>query len=300
MPASLDAILARVPGWADDPDLRVTPLGGGITNHNFRVDSRGRSYVLRLAGEGTDLLGIDREMEYAATLSAAAIGVAPEVVHYLRPEGYLVTRFIEGRPIDEHEIGRPETIGRVVEALHKVHGMSPIPGSFSAFDVVRSYGATARRFGAAFPPRFERLQAALDEVEAHVPRGEARPCHNDLLNANFLDDGSIRILDWEYAGMGDVYFDLANFSRNHNFDREQDAWLLGAYAGGATGGRIARLQLMRVASDMREAMWGLLQSAVSTLEFDFHGYADKHFHRAAEGIGHPDWKTWIEEAAHGT
>jgi len=300
VPASLDETIARIPEWADDPDLRVTPLGGGITNRNFRVDSRGQSYVLRLAGEGTDLLGIDREAEYAATQAAAAIGVAPEVVNFLRPEGYLVTRFINGRPIDEHEIGRPETIRRVVEALRKVHGLSAIPGSFSAFEVVRTYAATARRLEADFPPQFDGLQAALDDVETQLPRSDVRPCHNDLLNANFLDDGSIRILDWEYAGMGDVYFDLANFSRHHSFGREQDTCLLETYAGEATGGRMARLQLMRVASDMREAMWGLLQTVASTLDFDFRGYAEKHFHRAAEGIGDPQWKTWIKEAAHGT
>jgi len=299
MAASIDEIVSRIPEWAADPDLRVTPLGGGITNRNFRVDGRGGSFVLRVAGEGSELLGIDREAEYAATRAAAAVGIAPEVVHFLRPEGYLVTRFIDGRPIPEADIGRPETIRRVVEALRKVHGMPAIPGVFSAFDVVRSYAETARRRRAVFPPAFMRLQAALDEVETQLPPIRPRPCHNDLLNANFLDDGDIRILDWEYAGMGDVFFDLANFSRNHNFDRQQDRFLLQVYAGQAASGRMARLQLMRVASDMREAMWGLLQSAVSTLDFDFRGYAEKHFQRAAQGIGDRQWKTWIEEAAHG-
>ncbi|HSB90840.1 MAG TPA: phosphotransferase [Anaerolineales bacterium] len=300
MDPTLDKVIARIPDWAQDPELRATPLGGGITNRNFRIDHRGQSYVLRLAGEGTELLGIDRDAEYAATRAAASVGVGPEVVHFLRPEGYLVTRFIDGRPIDEGEIGRPEMIRRVVEALHKIHALGPIPGRFSAFDVVRTYVDRAREHRAAFPSGFADLQTALDVVEAHLPPFPLRPCHNDLLNANFLDDGAIRILDWEYAGMGDVFFDLGNFSRNHSFDEDQDRCLLEAYFGPTASGRMARLKLMRVASDMREAMWGLLQSTVSTLDFDFRGYAEKHFQRAAEAIGDSDWKTWIEEAAHGT
>ncbi len=255
--------------------------------------------MLRLVGENTELLGIDREAEHAANRAAAAAGVAPEVVHFLRPEGCLVTRFIDGRAIDPQEIGRPEMIGRVARALRIVHGLPPIPGTFSAFAVVGNYSRLARKHGARFPKNFDPLRRELESIWAHLPESTPRPCHNDLLNANFLDDGRLRILDWEYAGMGDIFFDLANFSRNHDFDPSQDLLLLEAYFGEATAGRLARLRLMRVASDMREAMWGLLQSGISRLDFDFVGYAEKHFRRAAEGIGDPQWSTWLKEAVHG-
>ena len=300
MPGSVDEVIARIPAWADDPGLRVAPLGGGITNQNFRIDTRGESFVLRLAGEGTAQLGINRDVEHAAHRAAAGIGIAPDVVSYLRPEGYLVTRFISGRPIDEVEIGRPGMIRRVAEALCAFHALPSIPGTFSAFEVVRDYAARVRRLQVPFPPGFDDLRARLDEIEAHLPPTPPRPCHNDLLNANFLEaDGRLYILDWEYAGMGDAYFDLANFSRNHSFTLEQDGWLLEAYAGRSNPARLARLRLMRVASDMREAMWGLLQSGISRLDFDFRGYAEKHFQRAAEGIGDPQWKTRLKEALHG-
>jgi thiamine kinase-like enzyme len=107
-----------------------------------------------------------------------------------------------------------------------------------------------------------------------------RPCHNDLLNANFIDDGErIRIVDWEYAGMGDPFFDLGNFSVNHGLDADEDAILLAAYEGVARPARLARLRLMRVVSDFREAMWGVLQQALSTLDVDFAAYAELHFER---------------------
>jgi thiamine kinase-like enzyme len=294
---TLEQAIARVPSW-DDPGLKVTPLGGGITNHNFRVDVGGASFVLRLVGENTDLLGIDREVEYAANLAAAAIGVAPEVVDFLRPEGCLVTRFVDGRPIEPDEMGRPEMIARVARTLRTVHALPPVRATFSAFRVVDEYARLSRERRVRFPDDFDRLHRHLDEISDR-PGSNVRLCHNDLLNANFLDDGTLRILDWEYAGMGDVYFDLANFSRHHDFHETQDVLLLQAYFGQATPPRLARLRLMRVASDMREAMWGLLQSGISRLDFDFRGYADKHFQRAAEGIGDPHWSEWLKEASHG-
>jgi thiamine kinase-like enzyme len=105
------------------------------------------------------------------------------------------------------------------------------------------------------------------------------PCHNDLLNANFLDDGAIRIVDWEYAGMGDRFFDLANFSVNHEFGVEDDRRLVSAYFGVERDADVAAVRLMRFMSDFREAMWGVLQSGISELDFDFTGYATKHFDR---------------------
>jgi thiamine kinase-like enzyme len=296
---TLEQAIARVPGW-DHADLRASALGGGITNHNFRIDVGGQAFVLRLVGDRTDLLGIDRETEYAANRAAAAAGVAPEVVFFVRPEGCLVTRFIEGSPISEDDVGRPEVIRKVAGALRTIHGLPPIPGRFSAFEVVETYAAIAREHGVSFPAAFGELHGHLADIQRALPEFAPCPCHNDLLNANFLEAaGRIYVLDWEYAGMGDPFFDLANFSRNHNFDEDQNRVLLEAYAGEATPGRTARLHLMRVASDMREAMWGLLQSGISSLDFDFPAYADKHFRRAAEGIGDPRWSRWLKEAVHG-
>jgi len=109
---------------------------------------------------------------------------------------------------------------------------------------------------------------------------ELRPCHNDLLNANFIDDGRrIRIVDWEYAGLGDPFFDLGNFSVNNGLGPEEDAVLLTAYEGGVRPARAARLYLMRIASDFREAMWGVLQGSISTLDVDFAAYTAEHFER---------------------
>lgn len=301
MTKDVSAVIARIPQWAGAADLRVAPLGGGITNHNYRVDVGGESFVLRISGANTELLGIDRQVEQAANRAAAAAGLAPEVVYFLEPEGYLVTRFIEGRTLPEETLRQPETLVRVVAALRTLHNLPPIPGTFSAFRVVETYAATARQYGVPFPADFDWLLERKHEIERALTAQPftPRPCHNDLLNGNFLDNGTIQILDWEYAGMGDAFFDLANLAINHSFAQDDDRRLLEAYFGKVTPGAWARLRLMKVMSDFREAMWGVMQQGISQLEFDFRDYADRHFRRMAGNMRDPGWHSWLQEATHG-
>jgi aminoglycoside phosphotransferase (APT) family kinase protein len=153
MALALDEAISRVPQWRDARDLIATPLGGGITNNNFRIDTGGESFVLRIAGEGTEHLGINREHEYAANLAAGKLGIAPEVYYFIRPEGYLVTRFIHGRPIPPEEITQPENIRRVMQTVRMIHAMGDIPGKFNVFKVVWDYSETARRYGVSFQAR---------------------------------------------------------------------------------------------------------------------------------------------------
>jgi thiamine kinase-like enzyme len=264
--------------WPDG-GAQVAALSGGITNHNFRVDVRGESFVLRMGGAQTGLLGIDRQVEYQASLRAAEVGLGPEVAGYFREEGWLVTRFIDGRPIPLGEMQRPESIRRVVAALRKFHDAAPIPGRFDAHEVVEEYRREAEAHGVVIPDAYRSAHEMSERIQRLRGTQPLVPCHNDLLNANFLDDGEIKIVDWEYAGMGDRFFDLANLSVNHDFGDAEDDVLLAAYFGEATAPDVASLGMMKFMSDFREAMWGVLQSGISELDFDFNAYAAKHFER---------------------
>jgi thiamine kinase-like enzyme len=269
--------------WPDRPKV-VTPLSGGITNHNFRIDVDGRSYVLRMGGAKTDLLGIDRAVERAAAERAAEVGVGPPVELYMSEEAWLVTKFIEGRAISVDEMRQPETIRRVAGALRRFHTAGAIPGRFDSHEIVEQYRNEAERHGVEIPPEYDEAHDVSMRIRESRGRHAAVPCHNDLLNANFLDDGEIRIVDWEYAGMGDRFFDLANFSVNHGFDEDQDRELLVAYFGSAGDAHLRDLTQMKFMSDFREAMWGVLQSGISELDFDFNGYAAKHFARLMANV----------------
>ena len=299
--------MQRVPELAG-VELTLRALSGGITNRNFLVEPAGRDdrYVIRLAGNDTHLLGISREVEHAATVAAAGVGVGPEVTAFIRPEGYLVTRFIEGSPVSDEAVHRPETIARVAASLRRIHDGPPIPGLFVPLRIVEAYRALALARGVPIPPEYEHAAVLGRRIELAFLSNpvELRPCHNDLLNANFIDDGErIRIVDWEYAGMGDPFFDLGNFSINHELTADEDATLLAAYDGPTERAdratRLARLTLMRIVSDFREAMWGVLQQGISTLDVDFVGYASEHFDRLLAGGTTSRFERALREAAGG-
>ena len=274
----IDAVVARV--WPG-ADARVEPLGGGITNRNFRVEVGGESFVLRIGGKDTELLGIDREAEHGASVVAARLGVGPEVVAFVEPEGYLVTRYVEG------EAGRVDA-ERAAPLLRRVHDGPRIPARFDSFRVVEAYCSTAAARGVRAPDAYDRAKATADEIERRLGPRPLRPCHNDLLAANFIDAGErLWIVDWEYAGMGDPAFDLANFAVNNELDEDGEAALLAAYSTGDVQVLIHHLVLMRFMSDFREAMWGVVQQAISELDFDFRAYADEHFERAGRTAAEP-------------
>ena len=278
--------------WPGRP-ATVSDLSGGITNRNFRVDVDGEAFVLRMGGQNTSLLGIDRVTEHAASLRAAEIGVGPKVEAFIEPEGWLVTRFIEGRGIPPEVIRQPDGIRRVAAVLRSIHGAAAIPGRFDAHAVVDQYRVEALAHGVSVPPEFVAAHEVSERIRtARGPQGLV-PCHNDLLNANFLDDGEIRIVDWEYAGMGDRFFDLANLSVNHEFGLGEDSMLVAAYFGDEKPADLAALRLMRFMSDFREAMWGVLQSGISELDFDFKGYADKHFNRMLTTAADPQFDRYV-------
>ena len=299
----LVAVMQRVPELAGH-DLTLTALSGGITNRNFLVTMPGveERYVIRLAGNDTHLLGISREVEHAATVAAAGVGVGPEVTAFIRPEGYLVTRFIEGDPVSDEAVHQPRTIERVAGSLRRIHDGPPIPGLFVPLRIVEAYRALAAARGVRIPAEYELAVAIGRRIELACLAAplEPRPCHNDLLNANFIDDGTrIRIVDWEYAGMGDPFFDLGNFSVNHGLSLDEDTHLVASYDGSTVAhtGRLARLTLMRVVSDLREAMWGVLQQGISTLDVDFVAYADEHFDRLLGNAATPRFERALAEAA---
>jgi thiamine kinase-like enzyme len=277
-------------------------LSGGITNRNYRVRAGDEDLVLRLPGRDTELLGIDRHAEREANTAAAAAGIAPEVVAFLEPGSCLVTRFVAGTPPGEEDLRDPALLEQVVAALRAFHGGPPLRARFSPFALGPVYRAIAQERGLALPADVDAAAAVAAEIEPLVagPEHEPVPCHNDLLASNLLVDGDrVRIIDWEYAGMGDRFFDLANLSVNNGFGPDDDARVLEAYfgEGGATPRRRARLALMRLMSDYREAMWGVVQAAVSDLDFDFLGYADQHFTRLRAAADGPQYAAWLRDAA---
>lgn len=301
MALSVDEAVARVPQWQGRDDIQTAFLAGGITNQNYKVEVGSEAFVLRISGANTEHLGVNREVEFESNQAAASIGIAPEVIALIQPEGLLVARFVEGVGIAPEEIGQPDTIQLIIDALKKIHALPPVSCEFNPFRFVEHGARIAQEYQVAFPDHFDWMMARAHEIEAAVTLHPMPHClcHNDLLNANFLigAGGKLTVLDWEYAGMGDPFFDLANFTANHEFSDEQDRTVLEAYFGEVTHRDTAHLKLMQIMSDFREAMWGMIQTGISTLDFDFRAYADKHFTRLAGRLRDVEYQRWLQDVA---
>lgn len=298
MPITIEEAIARIPRWAGASARAVALLPGGISNFNYRVDVDGESFVVRIAAEDTALFGIDRRREYRCTVAASETGVGPEVFAFLPDVEVLVTRFIPGRSPSAAEMAGPAMMARIVESMTRYHRGPAFDGAFSPFRVLEQYFRLARRYHAPLPPHVDRMRQPLPEIEGALRGGAViRPCHNDLWGPNLIDDGTrIRIVDWEYAGMGDVCFDLANFAVHHDLSDAQDEALLRSYFGEVTDGGFARLKLMKIVAELREAIWYVLGVKVLRTDFDFIGSAAMHFERYGRALEDRRVPAWLGQA----
>lgn len=296
MGANIFTLARGMPAWAD-AELTIRPLAGGITNRNFVANVDGIDYVLRLPGERTELLGINRSREIEASLRAAALGIGPPCIGQLPGVGTLVTHFVPG--IHLEPLAFAERLIDVVPLLQTLHDSGPISGGFPIHRVVEWHARDASSRGIVVPPAYERLHQHSRHIEAAFAASPAAlvPCHNDLLPGNVLFAADkVWLLDYEYAGMNDRFFDLANLSVNCGLTADAEAHLLTLYFGAATPSRWARLQLMKVMSEFREGMWAVVQQAISTLNEDFAGYANERLGNAERLAASTDFGHWLTDA----
>jgi thiamine kinase-like enzyme len=268
---NIDRIIAQVPQWTGVKDLKVEPIGG-LTNINYLVTAAGERYVLRVSGDNSVFLGINRELELEVLTTASDSGIGAALVQYILPEGHLVTRFIDGRHWTVAEYHRPEALQRLVETVKRIHAFPPTRGTFSPFRRVESYAEKARAFSIPFPADFDVFLRKMQAVEAHQQQDSSawlRFCHNDLFSVNFLDDGHVRVVDWEFAGMGDIYFDLAALVYAYDSEgplpAELEEFLLHSYFGVVNAAQRERLAGMKFMLLFFTAMWGLMQHGAQTV-----------------------------------
>ena len=293
----LDLIMAELEPLLGVASGEPVPLDGGITNHNFRVSFGDDEYVIRRHGRDTELLGIDRDAERAASEAAAQLGIAPALVAAI--PGGLVTRFVEctsATPAQVRE--RAAELGATLRRFHDL-GIQ-LAASFWVPDLLDSYAREVDRRGGVLPAAYAGAQAVVTRIAAVMPLGSPRPCHNDLLAGNILlvqEEERVLIVDWEYAGMGHAYFDLGNLAVNNDFDDGAEEALLRSYNGREPNDRErAQVKLMRIVSDAREGAWGVAQSVISDLDFDFDGYANEHLERLDAATRGADFEEWLAAA----
>ncbi|MEI8238562.1 MAG: phosphotransferase [Actinomycetota bacterium] len=295
----IETLVSRVPAWAGTA-VHLAPLHGGITNTNFIATANGRRFVVRVPGERTELLGIDRANEAEAARRAAGLDIGPAIFGELPDVGTLITELVAGEHLDPPAFML--RLDDVVDLLHTFHFSGPLAGTFPIHRVVEWHARDAASRGVIPPDSYDRLHRQSKRIEdafAHSPMA-AVPCHNDLLPGNLLFEGPTGrawLLDFEYAGMNDAFFDLGNLSVNCGLDAAADEQLLHRYFGRSTDARWARLQLMKMMSEFREGMWAVVQQAISTLDTDFVAYAEARLGNCERLAASPDFDRWLDDAA---
>jgi thiamine kinase-like enzyme len=268
MDVDLKSIFERVPTWAGAQDIQYERITG-LTNTNYCITVDGERFVLRVSGGNTRWLGINREYEVKALQAAAAAGIGPDLVAFLPPEGHMVTRWINGRHWNAAEFRTPEHVRLLTGTVQRVHSLPKSGAIFSPFRRVEAYIEIASGNEVPFPADFDGLLETMRsvEIEQQGDRSDWQHfCHNDLVSVNYLfcdKEESIRILDWEFAGLGDIYYDLATVVYTHDnvgpIPPELEEVMLAGYFGKVTDQQHRRLQGMKFMLMLFTGMWGLAQ-----------------------------------------
>lgn len=296
MTISIDQVIDRIPGWTGR-SLAVAPLLGGLTNRIYRVDVDGVAHVVRIPGEGTQWLAIDRANELHNTRAAAAASVSPRVVHHLPDVNVLVLEYIHAETLTAPAMQRSGMPTQVALLLRQLHAGPRFLREFNMFRLTRHYLWIAQEQGIPIPDGYLRYMPQVERVEAvfaHRPVPTV-PCHNDLLAANFLDDGRrLWLIDFEYSGNNDATFELGNTCQEQEFDEPRIAEMCAAYFGDAYPDKLSRMRLNMLMSDVGWSLWAAIQAAVSTIEYDFWGWAVERWERAQAVMDSPRFTRWLQ------
>jgi len=309
--AEIDQVIARVPAWKEAQDIQVTRIEG-LTNANYRVQVDGEHFVLRISGKNTEHLGINRTWEARALQSAAAASLGPEIFAFIQPEGHLVTRWINGRHWEHKEFRTPENVRLLTETVKRIHTLPPNGAFFSPFQRVQSYLETARSFAVPLPADLEGCLQTMRVVQADQEKDISdwqHFCHNDLVAVNYLFVEAVRrivVLDWEFAGLGDIYYDLATVVYTHDSEgpipSDLEEVMLTCYFGKSTPWQRRRLLGMKYMLMLFTGMWGLAQNGmqqaglISPVEgFDYLEFAQYLFTHDIQDLQAQVYQTILQE-----
>ena len=269
--AQLSALRSQIPTLVDATNM--VALGGGLTNKNYRVDTEGGHFMMRVSDKTTSLLGINRANERVNTERAHRAGVGAALVDALPHENVLVVGWIEAKTLHAEDIhARPDLLLRIADSMKKLHAGPAFQGDFHFPTVRKQYLQTVLDAGYFMPDRYlaiESLVLQLEEVLT-LTAEELVPCNNDLLAENFMDDGKkIWIVDYEYAGQNEASFEIGNFASEIALNDAQLTLFCDAYRQKHRTSKIARAKAWSMIARFGWVMWASIQEAVSPIVFDF-------------------------------
>lgn len=295
--AVIENAVASIEEWKGK-NISIQPLSGGLTNTNFKVDVDGVPYFVRIPGESTDLLAIDRTNEYHNTRAASHAGVAPKVLHHIPEYNGMVIEFLDGRTMSKESLNEKGMPTRMAQAIKKLNEGPRFFSDFNMFRLTEYYLRLCHERDIKTPDGYHERLETVNRIEQamSVKPLETVPCNNDLLAENYIDDGrQLWLIDYEYSGNNDPTFELGNTCQEMEFNDRQIAEVCAAYFDEARTDMIARMKLNMIMSDVGWGLWAAIQAKISTIDFDFWGWAIERWGRAETKMDSQEFGKWLEQ-----
>ncbi|HNO94367.1 MAG TPA: choline/ethanolamine kinase family protein [Anaerolineales bacterium] len=293
----IEEIAARVEEWKGQ-NVVIDQLSGGLTNTNYKITVNGKPYFVRVPGASTELLAIDRNNEYHNTSAAATAGVAPKVLQHFPEYHVMVIEFLDGKTMSKDSLNAAGMPTRMAHAIKKLHAGPRFLTDFNMFRLTEYYLSLCRERAIKIPNGYPERMSTVNEIEKamSVKPLATVPCNNDLLAENYIDDGKqLWLIDYEYSGNNDPTFELGNTCQEMQFNDEQIKEVCAAYFGDATPQMVARMKLNMIMSDVGWGLWAAIQANISTIDFDFWGWALERWGRAEEKMDSKEFSVWMKD-----
>ena len=293
----IEEVVSKIEDWKGK-DVKIQPLSGGLTNTNFKVEVNGTPFFVRVPGESTELLAVDRDNEYFNTKAAAEAGVGPKVLYHLPEYHVMVLEFIDGKTMSKDMLNAPGMPTRMAQAIKQLHAGPRFLTDFNMFRLTEYYLKICGERDIRVPDGYLDRMSIVAQIEKAMSANPLPtvPCNNDLLAENYIDDGkSLRLIDYEYSGNNDPCFELGNTCQEMQFNNEQISEVCSAYFGAVTARIVSRMKLNMIMSDMGWELWAAIQANISKIDFDFWGWAIERWGRAVEKMDSVEFAGWLED-----
>ncbi len=294
---TIEEVVANIADWKGK-NILIQPVCGGLTNSNFKVEVEGQPFFVRIPGESTELLAVDRRNEYFNTCAAAEAGVGPKVRYYLPEFQVMVLEFLEGKTMSKdslHASGMPSLVARAVKCLH---GGPRFLTDFNMFRLTEYYLGLCKQRDIPIPEGYPERLAAVALIERAVLTHPLTtvPCNNDLLAENYIFDGAgLRLIDYEYSGNNDPCFELGNTCQELQYDQARISEVCEAYFGRRRADMVARMKLYMIMSDVGWALWAAIQARISKIDYNFWAWAIERWERATQKLDSAEFSSWIKD-----
>lgn len=294
----IEQVVASIKDW-EGKQAEILQLSGGLTNSNYKVLVDGSPFFIRVPGESTELLAVNRQNEHFNAKAAADCGVGPRILYYLPDFQVMVLEFLDGRTMSNATLKAPGMPARIAQVIKRLHSGPRFFSDFNMFRLAEYYLDICRERGIRIPEGYAERLPTVGRIErALLARPMPTvPCHNDLLAENYMEvGGSLRLIDYEYSGNNDPCFELGNTCQELQYDEDRILEVCASYFGSASAHKVSRMKLNMIMSDVGWALWAAIQAEISKIEYDFWGWATERWGRALAKMDSSEFPSWLDRA----